>query len=192
MSKKDPETERIDRELKAIREESKTADTRLTELEDKTVKLGHELTPVKAEGTGLVSDWKVFALEIVAAKVAWDVLKAELPPFIKLNEEALLERHRLKYKDIGGGLFQRLTRDRPAPTAPTTDPATPPASPSRSTTPNPAQPSRTTTTTPPARRTTALPSTSDTRAAVTNARRVTDEQNRLTRATNDTRRSLDG
>ncbi|MDN3259636.1 hypothetical protein QWJ26_07360 [Streptomyces sp. CSDS2] len=88
--------------------------SRVAELEQKTVFLGHELSLTKNESTGLVT-------EGVFAKVALDVIKLELPSAIRLNEERILQLIGLEYTNTAGGFLdvprriRRPSTDNPEP-----------------------------------------------------------------------------
>ncbi|MDX2526590.1 hypothetical protein [Streptomyces europaeiscabiei] len=214
MSEKDPEISRIDGEIGSIRKSMNGAgnkdsiDNRLKQLEEKKYVLKHEFNEYKAEVTGFVSDWKGFALEVVAAKLAWDIIKIELPSVLKLNEEAVLKRLNLRYTDDPENtrLIHRLERiPRPEPTPTPTPTNTPtPAPAARPTNATPGQPANGRTTTPapvtnptPPRRTApdttpTTPTTGETRRAVGEARGATDETNRLNTAAGGLRRTMDG
>ncbi|MEI5577265.1 hypothetical protein [Streptomyces brasiliscabiei] len=170
--------------------------------------LSTELTAMKKEVTTAVSDWKGFALEIAAAKIAWDIIKLELPSVLKVNEEKLLERLSLRYKDAGpGGLFQRLERippERPAQTG-TQDPAQPApgsattTSANRTAATNGTAAARTATPAPagsPTRPRTpapaALPTTNDTRTAIAGAQGVANATNSAETSSGRLERTLAG
>lgn len=156
--------------------------------------------------TAAVHDLKGFAFEVVAAKVAWDIVKFELPPVMKLNEEALLKKLGFKYNNEGenGGLVQRLVRTpredsttTGAPANPTPTPTTPsPTAPGNAA---PRQPSNSRTTTPaPAPNPTAgrrvtptTPTTGEARTAAANARTVDGAASRLTTTTARLGRTMD-
>ncbi|WDM15006.1 hypothetical protein J3S85_27945 [Streptomyces lavenduligriseus] len=87
--------------------------SRVAELEQKTFFLGHEINPMKNEGTGFVT-------EVVLAKIAWDIIKIELPSVVRVSEDAILERFRLEYTDTAGGYLERLRR---VPRQPPDDPS---------------------------------------------------------------------
>lgn len=194
MSGENSEIDRIDGEIKAIKNtlngdtNKESMEKRLGVLEEKDYVLGHEFNAYKNEAVGAVSDFKMAAFEVVAAKMAWDIISLQIPPIIKLNEEFLLHRFRLTYNNDGetGGLFQRLVRDhRDEPTTATTaNTGTGTGTAANTTT---AANTRTTTAT----TNTGAATVASTRAATAAARQVTSETNRVTAASNDLRDSLD-
>ncbi|MFE4668365.1 hypothetical protein ACFRI7_04250 [Streptomyces sp. NPDC056716] len=186
MSGENSEIDRIDGEIKAIKNtlngdtNKESMEKRLGALEEKDYVLGHEFNAYKNEAVGAVSDFKMAAFEVAAAKIAWDIISLQIPPIIKLNEEFILHRFRLTYNNDGetGGLFQRLVRDhRDEPTAATT------ANTGTGTA---------TTTTNTATTNTGAATVANTRAATAGAQQVTNETNRLTAASGQLQARLDG
>ncbi|MEU9331999.1 hypothetical protein AB0D49_02415 [Streptomyces sp. NPDC048290] len=199
MSGKNQEIERIDGEIKAIKNilngntNAKSVENRLGALERKKYVLGPDLIAFKSEISSLVLDVKAMAVELLLLKFAWDVVRIEIPSLVKLNDEKLLKTLSLAYNNQGpdGGWLQRLVRvprdDPPPATDPTPSPrptatTTPPVGSPRPTAPPPPRPPATGTT----------PTPGDVRSAVAGAGQVTNATNTLNGATNRLRGSMDG
>ncbi|MEV4335453.1 hypothetical protein [Streptomyces sp. NPDC049590] len=77
-----------------------------------------------ANGNWLKSEGTLIVTEGVFAKIAWDVIKAELPSVLRLNEEEIFRRLRLEYATTAGGFLQyprRIPRLPADDSAPATD-----------------------------------------------------------------------
>ncbi|MFI9613185.1 hypothetical protein ACIHCM_16180 [Streptomyces sp. NPDC052023] len=88
--------------------------------EEKKTFLGFDITHFTQE-------WKTMVVEVIGLKLAMDVIKFEIPSLIRFNEEALMRRFHLEYRQIGGerGVVERWARiprdQRPAPPVDETD-----------------------------------------------------------------------
>jgi hypothetical protein len=79
----------------------KTELAKKADKEEKTTFLGFDVTHFTQE-------WKNLLIEVVALKVAFDVFKFEIPSVVRFNEEALMAKFNLQYRQRG--VFEHWSR----------------------------------------------------------------------------------